>query len=328
MAESESSMSSTSSARTIPWGIIKVYATPDDSSDDWTRPQRIHLHEEISLNTTVCCESFTAGGIIEDQGGELFYLTSDKIVPRSSKKRERHIDTEDRECTCIGSIKHTSRSLHYALISINESVVDCTAIEYAKDMHVPVWSQLSYEAAMHPALIKYHHMKSDMAVLARTPDNEVFIGHIKKLPSKVVRPSFLGSGELMVAQFEPWTPRELEVGMWVYARRPGAISTNPRVNTMLKQLDHGPYSPEVFSYRRDIQHFDHGNPLVLIGHIVEIGGSGSGQDGKTEVTIQSAYEVLTEIFVQHGRLDHPDGAEPIPAGIDPMYFEMLRETAN
>ncbi|KAI0152547.1 hypothetical protein F4776DRAFT_670171 [Hypoxylon sp. NC0597] len=325
MAESEHSTSSTS---TLSPGIIKVYATTDGSSEDWTRPRRIHLHEKISPNETVCCESVTAGGIVEDQDGRLFYLTSDKFVPGSAEERDRHTETEDGDCTCIGNIKHTSRVLRYALVSINGSVADVRAIERAKNLRVPVSGQLSFEAAMHPAVIRYHHRNSDLVVLARTPHNDIFVGRIATLPSKVVRPSFLGSGDLMVAKFDPWPPRQLEAGMWVYARRPGAISFDLMIAQMLKRPDHGPYPSKVFSYHPNNISFDHGNPLVLIGHIVEVRGCAAGPEGQTEVTIQGAYEVLTEIFVQHGRLNHPDGAEPIPAGVDPLYVDMVNEIQN
>ncbi|KAI1134358.1 hypothetical protein F5Y05DRAFT_398432, partial [Hypoxylon sp. FL0543] len=305
MAESQSSTASTTSTTSVPQVIIKVYATADADSDGWTRPRRIHLHEKTSPNTTVCCASVIAGGIVEDQDGEVLYLTSDRLVPESAERRGRHAETEDGACACIGTVKHTSRSLHYALIRINESVADREAITHAKDMRVPVSGQLSFEAAMHPALIKYYHMKSDMVVLARTPSNEVFIGCIKTLSKKVLQPSFLGCDELMVAQFDPWGPRQLEVGTWVYAGRPGVVSNDLGLNTMLTELDHGPYRAEVFSCHSDEAELD---PLVLVGHIAEVRERISSGDARIEATIQGAYEVLT-------------------AGIDPLYFEAPSETA-
>ncbi|KAI1416788.1 hypothetical protein F5Y13DRAFT_153071 [Hypoxylon sp. FL1857] len=322
MADSESSVSSISSPLR---GVIKVYATDDGSSEDWTRPRRIHLHERISPTTLVCCESVMAGGIVEDQGGKLLYLTSDTFVPRGSRRREKHADTGDGCCTCIGRIKHTSRTLHYALITINESVANSEDIATAKNLRVAVSGQRSYEVAMHPSLIRYHHRESDLAVLARTQYNDVFIGRIKTLPTTVVRPCFLGSSDLMVAVFDARLTRKPEVGMWVYARRPGTTSRDSRVREMLEELDVGSYPPETFSYRSDYHSFRHGNPLILVGHIVDVRDSAAGQGGQVEATIQSAYEVLTEIFVQNGRLNNPDGAEPIPAGIDPRYVEMLSE---
>ncbi|OTA93800.1 hypothetical protein M434DRAFT_30642 [Hypoxylon sp. CO27-5] len=327
MAESEHS---TSSISTLCPDIIKVYATTEGSSEDWMRPRRVHLHEKISPNTTVCCKSVTAGGIVEDQDGTLLYLTLDKLVPDSAEKRDKHTDTEDRDCTCIGNIKHTSRKLHYSLITIHGSVADIGAIERARELGVPISGQLSFEAAMHPAVIRYLHRRSELVVLARSPYNDVFIGRIASLPSKIVRPSFLGSGDLMVAKFDHWPSRQLEVGMWVYARRAGVTSLDPMVAQMLRRLDHGPYPSKAFKYNShpDSPTFFKGNPLVLIGHIVEVRGCAAGPDAQVEVTIQGAYEVLTEIFVQHGRLNHPDGAEPIPAGVDPLYFDMLGEMQN
>ena len=49
------------------------------------------------------------------------------------------------------------------------------------------------------------------------------------------------------------------------------------------------------------------------------------EDGTAWGVLEIGIEVLTEIFVQNGRLNNPDGAEPIPAGVDPRYLEMLSE---
>ncbi|KAI1103987.1 hypothetical protein F4804DRAFT_352535 [Jackrogersella minutella] len=331
-------------------GLIKVYDTPDGSTVPWTRPRRVHLHEKTASGKIICCASASAGGIIEDPRGTLFFLASDRLVPEEDC---RHTNTSDEKCTCIGNINHTDRKLHYSLIAIDENVADSRDIDEAKRNQIPISGQHSYTAVLHPVLIKHQLMRSDIVVLARTRHNEVIKGYITDMPSKTARPSYLGSDQLIVAQFESspaLTLGRMDVGMWVYTRRD--YGDDPEANEKLKGLHNGPYPSSMFrhipntispptpppessvSSRTSLQgtigepqsnsstvHAQPSpanHPFILIGHIVELRGRTRTQDkeGLVEVAIQSLYDVLTERFVQRGNLNRSGNVGSVSEGVE------------
>ncbi|KAI1377577.1 hypothetical protein F4677DRAFT_41247 [Hypoxylon crocopeplum] len=301
---------------------IRVYHTTDGTIEHWTNPRRIHLHKKTTAGLTVCCESITAGGVIEDPDGELFYLTSDQLtLPARGQSAELYQDTFDKGCVCVGHVKHTNTDLHYALVTV-DGIASEDSRKIAKYYHMTASGRNSFKVALHPVVLKYQHTKSDLLVMARTRHDEIIRGRITSLPKKTMIPASLGRSEQMVARFSSAHPLEkIEAGMWVYARREGvgvgksreAVDTDGKLN----RLDPGPYPSGTFRY------VPPGNatpvvpnPLVLIGHIVEVRGGGRmDPDAPVEAVVQSAYEVLAELFVQRGRLNYPSIGRPIPPDV-------------
>ncbi|KAI0847575.1 hypothetical protein F5Y00DRAFT_271100 [Daldinia vernicosa] len=287
--------------------IIKVYSTEDDSLVVWTNPRRIHLHEKTSSGVTVCCESFTAGGIVENPVGTLHFLTSDRFVPADV---EPHMDTNDKTCACVGYVQHTSRTLHYTLVAISDAVADREAARQAKILGcVPASMQQIQEFTMHPAMLKDLHRKHSLTLLARTRHNLAIEGHITVLPRKAIDPSCPGS-RLILAQFDP-SLGYLDEGMWVYARQPSAKMLDSKTNETLAKPASRPYHSETFRYRYNFSHSNRPTyTLRIVGHIVEV--RGRDPSGRVEVAIQCSHEILTEISILKDWLDNPDGGNPPP----------------
>ncbi|KAI1657891.1 hypothetical protein F4813DRAFT_396061 [Daldinia decipiens] len=288
-------------------GIIKVYSSEDDSLVVWTNPRHIHLHKKTSSGRTACCDSFTAGGIVENHVGTLHFLTSDRFVPADA---EPYMDTRDKTCACVGYVQHTSRRLHYTLVAISDAVADREAIRQAKILGcIPASTQQIHEFTMRPIMLRDLHRQYGLTLLARTRHNQVIKGRLTVLPRKAIDPSYRGS-RLVFAQFDPALVY-LDEGMWVYARQPSAEMLDNMTNEMLARLDSGPYHCETFRYRYN---FSHSNQpyytLRIVGHIVEIRGRDS--DGCVEVAIQCSHEVLSEISLLRDWLDNPDGSNPPP----------------
>ncbi|KAI2471047.1 hypothetical protein F4781DRAFT_150609 [Annulohypoxylon bovei var. microspora] len=298
-------------------GRIKVYDTPDGSDVPWSQPRRIHLHETTPSGATLCCASVTVGGVVEDPNKKLLWITSDRLVPRPERQLRRHADTSDESCVCIGCVQHTSRKLNYTLINIHVDTSQKGPIRYGTHC---ISGQLSYKATLHPVLAKYLHRQSDLVVMTRSRNEEVMTGHITVLPTKVVRPAYLATGELMVAQFDPScgrVPGKIDAGTWVYVRKPVGGDSNPIIEeerAFPRLNDRGRYAG-IFNRNEDDGILRQDNvPVVLLGHIVEVRDRGGDENAKVEVTIQSSYEVLTEIFVQRGKLNHLSGVERISMG--------------
>ncbi|KAI0899883.1 hypothetical protein F4806DRAFT_492877 [Annulohypoxylon nitens] len=294
---------------------IKVYDTPDGNNVHWTQPQRVHLHNKAPSGETFCCASFIAGGVVEDPDQWIFWLTSDKFVPESESELEQHADTSDNHCKCIGYIRHTNRNLHYTLIDILNNQIDRN-----RNGVEPIPSSEAYRAAIHPVLVKEQHRKFDLAVMARCRNSEIMAGHIISLPSKVARPAYIGTGELMVAEFMPVdgsVPSRMDAGTWVYVRRP-TKDTNPNTNGEIAFEDVRDDDNYIGIFRgNNIDGIPQRRliPVVLLGHIVEV-READDQVGSVKVTIQGAYEVLTEMFVRRGKLFNPEGIERGPVGTD------------
>ncbi|KAI1211045.1 uncharacterized protein F4807DRAFT_466855 [Annulohypoxylon truncatum] len=289
-------------------GRIKVYDTPDGSDVRWTEPRRVHLHKRTPSGATLCCASVTIGGVVEDPDNWLVWLTSDQLVPESESQLEQHSDTSDESCVCIGYVKHTSRNLHYTLIDIFVNLRDTGVLTAGKDY---ISGKLSYKATLHPVIVKDQHRKSDLVVMTRSRHQDVMTGCITSLPTRIARPAYMGTGELMVAHFDPSqgrVPSRIDVGTWVYVRKP-SHDISPETNGVrgIEELEDGMNYVGVFG--------GHGGydgrkktfiPVVLLGHIVEVDESGS-KNASVRVTIQGSYEVLTEIFIRRGKLEYPEG---------------------
>ncbi|OTB06417.1 hypothetical protein M426DRAFT_318826 [Hypoxylon sp. CI-4A] len=287
----------------IPVGVIRVYATKEDSNADWTNPRHVHIHRRTTAGETVCSGSATAGGVVSDADGTLFTLTTSKLIPEGAP----HLDTDNGSCRWIGFAQHTSRRLHYTLVTICPTLADDQARETAKRDRVAV--------AGDQASIALEKAQSDLVVLGRSQDNEILSGRITASPSP--------TDKLMTAQFD--AVGQIDAGMWVYAQRPGVISQDAAVRAQLEQLHKGPYRPEMFRYYPDATST---NPLVLVGHIVEVHGSEKKDGGPTEVTVQGAYEVLAEIFKQKGEQANPDGAEIMRKGVAKTLMGRMSATLS
>ncbi|KAI0889118.1 uncharacterized protein GGS22DRAFT_196794 [Annulohypoxylon maeteangense] len=300
-------------------GRIKVYDTLDGSDVHWTQPRRVHLHRRTPSGDTLCCASVTIGGLVEDANLYLLGLTSDRLVPESETQIEEHTDTNDGNCVCVGFVKHTSRNLHYTLINISLDMNNMDPIQDGTDY---ISTASSYKATLHPVLVRQQHMKADLVVMTRTRNQEVMTGRIISLPTKVARPAYVGTGELMVASFDPSrgrVPSNIDVGTWVYVKKPDS-GNNPRTNG-IRELHHlvdGTSYVGVFETGDEDYYIgSHYIPVVLLGHIVEVCDNGD-REASVRVTIQGAYEVLTEMFVRRGGPDYPDGIVRGPAGTDTL----------
>ncbi|KAI1092715.1 hypothetical protein F5B19DRAFT_502076 [Rostrohypoxylon terebratum] len=292
-------------------GRIKVYETADGSDAHWAQPRRVHLHEKEPSGKTLCCSSVTAGGIVEDPDQWIFWLTSDKFVPESESELEQHADTKDENCDHIGYIRHTNRNLHYTLIDIPIDSIGRSARARIE----PISSDQAYRAAIHPVLVKDQHRKYDLAVMTRSRNREIMVGHIISLPSKVARPAYMGTGELMVAEFLPTDgslPSKIDIGTWLYVRKP---TTSTKVEITVNDLKDEDGDVTIIRVNDANRMPLRLIPVVLLGHIVDV-REANDQDGSARVTIQGAYQVLTEMFVRRGKLKNPDGIERGPVGTD------------
>ncbi|KAI8964375.1 hypothetical protein F5Y11DRAFT_345521 [Daldinia sp. FL1419] len=297
-------MAGASSPTSSPYAeVIKVYSTEDSNLTDWTNPRRIHMHRKTPSGVTVCCESFTAGGMVENPYNTLAFLTSDRFVPSDL---ELYTGTNDKSCACIGHVQHTSRWLRYALITISDALADSKEIRYAKTFgSVPTPTQRMYDAAMHPLVLLNLYRRGGLVLLARTRYNEVIRGHITILPRKAIYPSCRGP-RLVIAQFER-TLGDGDIGMWVYARQPGFPMLDKRTDERLAKLNCGPYPSETFRHRDNLSYPNQFHyPLPVVGHIVEI--RGRDMDGQVEVAIQCAHEVFTDICVLRDQVGIPSNS--------------------
>ncbi|KAI1386562.1 uncharacterized protein F4822DRAFT_444927 [Hypoxylon trugodes] len=303
-------------------GPIKVYATPDGTIENWTNPRRIHLHKTTPYGTVQCCDSVTAGGIVEDSNENLYFLTSDQFIPEDADQRDLHTNTNDATCAPIGHVKHTSRNLRYTLIIVNDCVADeVTTKKALGSCGISVSGQMSFKAALHPLLIKKRQRESDMLVLARTRHNEVIKGNITFFPPGNIAPWKQGAAKLMTARFDPsYLLGKLEVGAWVYAIRPEALKTKNWITCALNDEYFGPFEEEKIFQYFPFDHPRHNSPdtLILVGHVVEVRSRGADNSEPVEVGIQGAYEVLTEIFVHRGTLNNPSGVPTERPALGPM----------
>ncbi|KAI6086189.1 hypothetical protein F4821DRAFT_278732 [Hypoxylon rubiginosum] len=285
--------------------LIKVYATSDGGIAHWANPRRMHLHKKTPAGTTVCCTSVTAGGIVKGRTKEGYWVTTHDFVPTDEVKRELHEDTNDGECALIGHVKHTTDELHFTLIATNDTVTHSENFAKEKDCY---FSNLGPEAAcLHFQAIKYQFRQTGITLLARTRYDEVIHGVVTYIPQARIRPSYAFSNGLITADFGgPSFPSRssIEVGMWVYARRLKSRSKDAVTNEMLDAKDVGPYRPETFRYYPVDDSADdydetapNPNPLVLIGHVVEVQGQDPNLDGPVTVKIQGLYEVLERIVL-------------------------------
>ncbi|KAI1399370.1 hypothetical protein F4819DRAFT_465480 [Hypoxylon fuscum] len=303
-------------------GLIKVYATAKAAGDpqtDWSDPRKIHLHVKTPTGTTTCCQSVTAGGIVEDPDGTLFFLTSDQFVPLPSHELERYTDTNDGTCACIGSVKHTSRRLHYTMITINDSVADSASIDNAKNDNVSVASKDAFGAALNTICLKHQLAYEDKRVMARTQHNDIIKGRVGCLIRKGHRHS-PSQDNYMMAAFESNSAGndQVDTGMWVYTRRPKGseeCGSDRTIDETIHKLDSGSYSPGVFRYYpKDTYHgtLEDPNPLILVGHVVEVHRQGLDHEGPVEAKIHDLYDIFTDIFVEKGKLNDPCGTGKKP----------------
>ncbi|KAI1458012.1 hypothetical protein F4805DRAFT_153939 [Annulohypoxylon moriforme] len=296
-------------------GKIKVYDTPDGSDVHWMQPRRAHLHKKTPSGATLCCPSVTLGGVIEDPDKSLFWMTCDQLVPKSEAEIEQHKDTSDEHCACIGIVEHTSRNLHYTLINI---LIDVRNTGPIKDGVDYISGYLSYRGALHPVLVKDQHRASDLIVMTRGRNGQVMTGRITSLPTRVARPAYMGTGELMVAKFDPAkgpVPSKIDAGTWVYVRKVGR-NAGPESNGVrgVERFEDGVNYAGTFREGGGDNNDDHEGiriPVIQLGHIVEVDESGD-KNASVRVTIQGSYEVLTEIFIRQGKLNNPDGVERRP----------------
>ncbi|KAI1470254.1 uncharacterized protein F4812DRAFT_416791 [Daldinia caldariorum] len=283
-------------------GIIKVYSAKDDSHLDGTNPRHIHLHKKIPSGATVCCHPFTAGGIVRSSIDALHFLTSDRFVPPNV---DPHTDTDDKACACVGYVRCVYRKLHFALVSIKVAVEDNKTVEQASGSRgVPASMSPVDDVVMDPIMIRDLHRRHDangLALLARTRHNKVIRGRITVLPHKAVDPSRHLGTRLVLAQFDPALGC-MDVGMWVYAKQPEVEKREGPTGGSLAGPDNTPRNcPQVSDSRCDSPCYNlHYVPLLLVGHVVEI--CGRGPDGRVEVAIQCAHEVLSKISAMRDRL--------------------------
>ncbi|KAI2620032.1 hypothetical protein GGR54DRAFT_647682 [Hypoxylon sp. NC1633] len=297
-------------------GLIKVYATRDGSAAHWTGPQRLHLHLKTAQGSSKCtCQaSITAGGITQAASKALYYQTSSTLVPSTPAERQAHTDTSDGACSPIGSVAHTNRALHYSLIAIDDSVAGAAARDAVVRNRAAAQAEQAFETALHPVNLRFRHRGADVVLLARTRHNEVVWGRVAVLP--VVRcPSIRGTARLMLARFAA----PVDVGTWVYARRGrelvenkesvknACLPDNAGTAERLDRFERGPYEREIFEYHRlGAPRWQPYNPVVLVGHVVQVRDREDGEDTHA-VTIQTSYEVLTDMFLGQGRLSNPGG---------------------
>ncbi|KAI0109926.1 hypothetical protein F4814DRAFT_450888 [Daldinia grandis] len=288
-------------------GTIKVYSAEYGRLVVWTNPRRVHLHKKTPSGRTICCDPFTAGGIVETPAHTLHFLTSDRFVPRDTGP---YMDTSDKACECIGHVQHTSRRLHYALVAINDAVAGREAVRQAKILGcVPASMQQMYDFTMPPAMVKHLHRQYGLTLLARTRHNQIIRGRVTVLPRKAIDSARRGS-RLALAQFDPALVR-LDEGMWVYARHPSTETLDNMTGEMLARLDSGPGRSETFRYQYNFSPATLPSyTLRVVGHIVEI--RNRGPDGRVEAAIQCSHEVFSEISLLRDWLDNPNGNKPPP----------------
>ncbi|KAI1762085.1 hypothetical protein GGR53DRAFT_468687 [Hypoxylon sp. FL1150] len=285
--------------------VIKVYATADGSIAPWTNPRRIHLHKVTPCGKVVCCASVTAGGIVKGRTNDVYWLTTHKFVPADKEECKLHADTSDHGCACVGHIKHTTEDLHFTIIAIHDTVAHSEVVAKSTDCYLSDLGPMA--ACLHYQAIRYQFNLADMALMARTRFDEVIHGALISIPEARIRPSYAPfpwqprSSGLMMARFGgPSFPSrsQVEMGMWVYARRLESRGTDEATNKKLDAKEVGPYRPETFRYypvEDGVEDGDNPNPLVLIGHVVEVQGKDVNLDGSVTVKIQGLYEVLERI---------------------------------
>ncbi|KAI1770716.1 hypothetical protein F4818DRAFT_455488 [Hypoxylon cercidicola] len=283
--------------------LIKVYATSDGGIAHWTNPRRVHLHKKTPSGTTVCRPSVIAGGIVQGRAGAAYFVTTDSLVPSGRDELQSHADTNDGTCARIGQVRHADDELHFALIAIGDTVAHGRAVAAARDRY---FSSLGPTAAcLHRQALKCRFQETGVALLARTRYDEAIHGVVTSIPGARHRPSASRAepGALIGARFGgrafPGRSR-IDVGMWVYARRAGGGGGgggDAATDEMLDAKDVGPYRPETFRYCPVGASAPDPNPLVLVGHVVEVRGRDLDADGSVAVGIQGLYEVLERVVL-------------------------------
>ncbi|KAI1806618.1 hypothetical protein F4811DRAFT_550607 [Daldinia bambusicola] len=282
-------------------GSIKVYSAKDDGHLDGTNPRHIHLHKKTRSGATVCCHPFAVGGIVQSRIDALHFLTSDRFVPSNV---EPHMNTDDKACACVGYVRCVYRKFHFALVSIKDAVRNNKPVEQANGNHgVPASMSPMEDVVMDPIMIRDIHRRVGLTLLAGTRHSKVIRGYVTVLPHKAIDPSHHRGTRLVLAQFDPALSC-MDVGMWVYAKQPKVETPDGAIGESLAGPDHKRrHCPKVPDSRRDFPCYNlHYVPLLLVGHIVEI--RGHSQDGRVEVAIQCAHEVLTQISTMRDRLSN------------------------
>ncbi|XXG98357.1 Transcription initiation protein spt3 [Hypoxylon texense] len=289
---------------------IKVYETADGSITDWQHPRRVHLHKKTRDGTTECSPSVIAGGLAQGRKGQVYFLAIDKLMDDPNDRYRPYRYNPDGTCACIGHFSIMDRRHHWALFTIDSTVVPKEVVAAAeKDLTM---TNLDATCLTHKA-IKEQYDGTEMALLARTPHDEAIHGAMIHVPetrprdeSKEKFPSYGPSSGEMIARFGgPKYPgrSRVELGMWVYTRRIGGRSRDARTNEMLDKRSIGPYPPQTFSYVKpskkddsdadgDADTASNPNPLILVGSVVEVRDGDWSPDGSTTVMIHSLYESM------------------------------------